>query len=108
MNYLDYDALERTPLQRDPFDYVVAPDFIRAEKFAEVVADYPVVPGPGSHPPAPMGSSGSGGRRRVNYASPCRATRALSSASRSTRMERDWFPPAQTTRCAAGTSSPAV
>jgi SM-20-related protein len=54
MNYLDFDALERTPLQRDPFDYVVVPDFIRAEKFAEVVADYPTVPGPGSHPPAEL------------------------------------------------------
>jgi SM-20-related protein len=54
MNYLDFDALARTPLQRDPFDYVVVPDFIRAEKFAEVVADYPTVPGPGSHPPAEL------------------------------------------------------
>jgi hypothetical protein len=52
MDYLDYDALERTPLQRDPFDFVVVPNFVEAQKFAEVVADYPAVPGPGSHPPA--------------------------------------------------------
>jgi SM-20-related protein len=54
MDYCDYDALETLPLQRDPFDYVVAPDFIRPERFAAVVADYPAVPGPGSHPPAEL------------------------------------------------------
>jgi SM-20-related protein len=54
MDYCDYEALERIPLQRDPFDYVVAPDFIRPEHFAAVVADYPAVPGPGSHPPAEL------------------------------------------------------
>jgi SM-20-related protein len=54
MAYCDFDLLERTPLQRDPFDFVVVPDFIRAETFAGVVADYPLVPGPGSHPPAEL------------------------------------------------------
>ena len=54
MTYCDFEALARTPLQRDPFDYLVVPDFIRPEKFAEVVADYPAVPGPGSHPPAEL------------------------------------------------------
>jgi SM-20-related protein len=54
MDYCDYEAFERIPLQRDPFDYVVAPDFIRPERFAAVVADYPAVPGPGSHPPAEL------------------------------------------------------
>lgn len=54
MEFCDFDLLERTPLQRDPFDYVVVPDFIRAERFAEIVADYPDVPGPGSHPPAEL------------------------------------------------------
>jgi SM-20-related protein len=54
MTYCDFDALESAPLQRDPFEYVVVPDFIRSEKFAAVVADYPVVPGPGSHPPAEL------------------------------------------------------
>jgi len=50
----DFAALERTPLQRDPFDYVVVPDFVRPEQFAAVLADYPAVPGPGSHPPAEL------------------------------------------------------
>ena len=54
MTYCDFDALERTELRRDPFDYLVVPDFIKSEKFASVIADYPVVPGPGSHPPAEL------------------------------------------------------
>ncbi|HLJ70916.1 MAG TPA: 2OG-Fe(II) oxygenase [Roseiarcus sp.] len=54
MEFCDFDLLERTPLQRDPFDYIVVPEFIRAERFAEIVADYPDVPGPGSHPPAEL------------------------------------------------------
>jgi SM-20-related protein len=54
LTYCDFDALERTPLERDPFQFVVVPDFIKAEKFASVIADYPVVPGPGSHPPAEL------------------------------------------------------
>jgi SM-20-related protein len=50
MAYLDFDALEQTPLKREPYDYLVVPDFVRAERFPAVVADYPAVPGPGSHP----------------------------------------------------------
>jgi len=58
MTCCDFDALERTPLERDPFDYVVVQDFIRPQKFAAIVADYPAVPGPGSHPPAELKISG--------------------------------------------------
>ena len=54
MTYCDFEALEQTPLQRDPFEFLVLPDFIKAEMFASVVADYPEVPGPGSHPPAEL------------------------------------------------------
>jgi hypothetical protein len=50
MAYLDFDALDKTPLERDPYDYLVVPDFVRAERFSDVVTDYPAVPGPGSHP----------------------------------------------------------
>ncbi len=50
MAYLDIAALQRTPLNRDPYDYLVVPDFVRADRFSGVVADYPAVPGPGSHP----------------------------------------------------------
>jgi SM-20-related protein len=54
LTYCDFEALDRTPLHRDPFDYVVVPDFIKADRFPAVVADYPAVPGPGSHPPAEL------------------------------------------------------
>jgi hypothetical protein len=54
MIYCDFDALERAPLERDPFDYIVVPNFLRPERFAEVIADYPEVPGPGSHPPSEL------------------------------------------------------
>ncbi|HXW20330.1 MAG TPA: 2OG-Fe(II) oxygenase [Roseiarcus sp.] len=54
MTYCDFATLESAPLERDPFEYVVVPNFIRQEKFAAVVADYPEVPGPGSHPPAEL------------------------------------------------------
>jgi SM-20-related protein len=54
LTYCDFEALEQTPLQRDPFEFLVLPGFIKAEKFASVVADYPEVPGPGSHPPAEL------------------------------------------------------
>jgi SM-20-related protein len=50
MGYLDIDALRATPLKTDPYDYLVVPDFVRPESFAELAADYPTVPGPGSHP----------------------------------------------------------
>ena len=54
MTYCDFDALERTALEREPFEYFVVPDFIKADKFPGITADYPKVPGPGSHPPAEL------------------------------------------------------
>jgi hypothetical protein len=54
LTYCDFDALEKTPLQREPFEFLVVPEFIKADKFASVIADYPAVPGPGSHPPAEL------------------------------------------------------
>jgi SM-20-related protein len=54
LTYCDYDSLERTALQRDPFEYLVVPEFIKSSEFAPIVADYPAVPGPGSHPPAEL------------------------------------------------------
>lgn len=50
MSYLDIDALRATPLKTEPYDYLVVPDFVRQERFRDIVADYPSVPGPGSHP----------------------------------------------------------
>jgi hypothetical protein len=54
MTYCDFAALERTPLERDPFDFIVVPNFLRSENFPAVLADYPEVPGPGSHPPSEL------------------------------------------------------
>jgi SM-20-related protein len=58
MSYCDFAALERTPLERDPFDFVVVPEFLRSDAFASILADYPKVPGPGSHPPAELSIHG--------------------------------------------------
>jgi hypothetical protein len=54
MTYLDQAAFERTPLQRDPYDHIVVENFIMPEQFKAVSADFPTVPGPGSHPPAEL------------------------------------------------------
>jgi SM-20-related protein len=58
MSYCDFAALERTPLEREPFEYVVVPDFLSAQRFPDVLKDYPEVPGPGSHPPAELSIHG--------------------------------------------------
>lgn len=50
MAYLDIAALDATPLKSVPYDYLVVPNFVRTERFGDVVGDYPAVPGPGSHP----------------------------------------------------------
>jgi SM-20-related protein len=55
---LKLDALRSTPLERDPFEYLIVRDFVDQERLKEVVADYPDVPGPGSHPPAGLKISG--------------------------------------------------
>jgi len=58
MAYLDIAALKSTPLRHEPYDYVVVPGFVRADRFRDVVADYPKVPGPGSHPPSELRIAG--------------------------------------------------
>ena len=67
MDYCDLAALERIPLERDHFEYVVVPDFLKSDRFPEVLADYPEVPGPGSHPPAELSIRGHfrGADRRI-------------------------------------------
>lgn len=54
MTYCDFEALDRTPLLHDPYDYLVLPNFLRREHFPQVTIDYPKVPGPGSHPPSEL------------------------------------------------------
>jgi hypothetical protein len=54
MMHLDLPSLEATPLSTDPFPHVVVPKFVRAQRLPEVIADFPDVPGPGSHPPSEL------------------------------------------------------
>jgi SM-20-related protein len=58
MTYCDFAVLERTPLERDPFEFIVVPNFLKSERFPDVLADYPEVPGPGSHPPSELSIRG--------------------------------------------------
>ena len=54
MSLLDYDALERTTTQTEPYEWLIVPDFVKAAAFDDIVRDYPRVPGPGSHPPSEL------------------------------------------------------
>ena len=51
---IDLDALKRMPLQRDPFDFLVVPDFMRPDALAAAIADYPDISGPGNHKPGSL------------------------------------------------------
>ncbi len=50
MNSLDLDRFAQTPLERNPFDYLVLPKFIRPEALLAINADYPAIERPGSFP----------------------------------------------------------
>lgn len=47
---LDVAALARTPLQRDPFPYVIVPAFVRASALEAIHAAYPKIERAGSFP----------------------------------------------------------
>jgi hypothetical protein len=47
---LDLDRLRATPLQRDPFDFVVVEEFVPAAALPAILADFPPVRGAGSFP----------------------------------------------------------
>ncbi|MBX6312029.1 MAG: 2OG-Fe(II) oxygenase [Isosphaeraceae bacterium] len=50
MSMLDLAAFRATPLNRDPFDYLILPRFIKAEALTALNADYPRIERPGSFP----------------------------------------------------------
>ena len=52
MSTIDLGAFRATPLETDPFDYLVVPHFVPPEKLTGIIEDFPSVPGPGSHPPS--------------------------------------------------------
>jgi SM-20-related protein len=47
----DDQALAAATLQRDPFDHLLVPHFLRAEALVALNRDYPAITGPGNFPP---------------------------------------------------------
>lgn len=58
MHYLSYEAIARTPLEVRPFAQLMVPSCIEVDAFRRVAADFPSVPGPGSHPLSELSLSG--------------------------------------------------
>ena len=50
MNILNLEAFKDTPLQHDPYDYVIVPGFITPEFMPKLVSDFPEVKKAGSFP----------------------------------------------------------
>lgn len=49
--FFDFGALDAAPLTRDPFAFVIVPNFIKPAAFKDIAGAFPNVPGPGSFPP---------------------------------------------------------
>lgn len=47
---LNLDLFQNTPLISMPFPYLIVPGFLNKNELANIHADYPAVPGPGSYP----------------------------------------------------------
>jgi len=54
MAIFDLAAFEATPLKHDPFDYLIVPNFVRADEIGAVERDYPNIDKPGSFPVADL------------------------------------------------------
>ena len=50
MAFLDLDRFRDSPLQRDPFEFVVVENFLRGDALPALVEAFPRVPGHGSYP----------------------------------------------------------
>lgn len=50
MSAIDLDRFRATALERDPYDYLIVPGFLKKEAVEAVDAAYPEVAGPGSFP----------------------------------------------------------
>jgi len=48
MSIVDLEEFDRTPVQRDPRDFLVVPNFIRPEFMSEMNRDYPEISEPES------------------------------------------------------------
>jgi hypothetical protein len=49
-DFIDLDALQRTPLNRDPFPYIIVPAFVKASGRSRLSSDFPRIEQPGSFP----------------------------------------------------------
>ena len=49
-SHLDLDRFSATPLEADPFPYLIVPGFLKPDSVARVNADYPEIGKPGSFP----------------------------------------------------------
>ena len=50
MPALNLDAFRATPLETDPYEYVIVPGFVRADALGAVNRDFPAINQPGSFP----------------------------------------------------------
>jgi hypothetical protein len=50
LSLLDLDRLDATPVEHDPFDFVVVESFVPVAALPPILADFPRVPGAGSFP----------------------------------------------------------
>ncbi len=53
---IDLDRFHATPLERDPFEHLVVPQFIDSDSMAELDRDFPSVPKAGSFPLSELSS----------------------------------------------------
>ncbi len=49
MSLINLDALRATPLQTDPYDYLVVPEFLSADALQRVNRDYPAIDSAANH-----------------------------------------------------------
>jgi SM-20-related protein len=49
-NYLKLDSFRKTPLVKEPFEYLIVPEFVERAAFNEIDADYPQISTGGSLP----------------------------------------------------------
>jgi SM-20-related protein len=54
MDVFDYEALRNAPLERNPYEYVILPGFVKPEALAKINADYPRIDHAGSYPLASL------------------------------------------------------
>ncbi|MEZ5934139.1 MAG: 2OG-Fe(II) oxygenase [Alphaproteobacteria bacterium] len=50
MALLNIGAFRETPLQTEPFEYLTVPGFVRQERIADILKDYPAIDKGGSYP----------------------------------------------------------